>query len=216
MTDVMDQKSPPSGNGSDDEPPPCNSADSEPPHSSHLHESKASIDRLNVDFTLCALPADTLEAEDLETWLGANIREALEYLEVHRAQLSVAMVDDAEMARLHEQFKKVPGTTDVLTFDLAEPPAESLTDQGAPAAIDAEVIVCLDEAQRQAESHGHGWREELLLYIVHGLLHLLGYDDHDPKQSVLMHAKEDEILIAIGVGVVFGHRGASSMSAGDG
>lgn len=112
----------------------------------------------------------------------------------HEGEIRVRMVSDAEMAAAHERYAKARGTTDVLTFDLTE----------GGDAVDVDILVCLDEAERQAGERGHeAWRE-LLLYAVHGMLHCLGHDDHDPAASERMHRLEDEVLTAIGVGPVFG------------
>ena len=104
---------------------------------------------------------------------------------------------DREMSRLHRRYKKARGTTDVLTFDLSE----------IPGRVVGEVHVCVDVALRRAEELGHPLQNELLLYAVHGLLHLCGYDDTDARSFRAMHAKEDELLRAIGVGDVFARRG---------
>ena len=98
------------------------------------------------------------------------------------------------MVALHEQHCDIPGTTDVLTFDLR-------ADLAAP--IDVDIVVCLDEAARQAASRGHDAIHELLLYVLHGVLHCAGYDDHDDDDYAAMHAEEDRILAAIGVGALF-------------
>ena len=99
------------------------------------------------------------------------------------------------MAGAHQRYAGVSGTTDVLTFDLAESGAGRL---------DADLLVCFDEAARQAAGRGHDVATELLLYIVHGVLHCLGQDDHDPAAASRMHAEEDRVLEAIGVGRVYG------------
>lgn len=106
--------------------------------------------------------------------------------------LSVAIVDDATMSGIHERFLSVEGTTDVLTFELEHRP-DGTVEEG-------EVVICFDEAVRQADERGHPVEEELLLYAVHGLLHLSGYDDRDPAAYDRMHAREDELLEAIGIG----------------
>lgn len=98
------------------------------------------------------------------------------------------------MAAAHSGFLGVDGTTDVLTFDLTEP--------GQPD-LDVDILVCVDEARRQGAARGHGVERELLLYIVHGVLHCLGHDDHDPSAAARMHAEEDRILEAVGVGPTY-------------
>lgn len=115
----------------------------------------------------------------------------------HSVELSI--VDDATMAELHLFHSGVEGTTDVLTFDLRE---------GSAGPLDVEIVVCLDEARRMAGagSGGCAVERELLLYLLHGALHCLGHDDHDPEGFARMHEREDEILRAIGVGAVFDER----------
>ncbi len=96
--------------------------------------------------------------------------------------------------------------TDVLTFDLREEPRTK-------AAV-GEIVVCADVARRRAaapsSTRTRGTRRaavaELALYVVHGVLHLCGYDDHLPEDSARMHLREDEILRGIGLGPVFSRR----------
>lgn len=118
--------------------------------------------------------------------------------------MSLLLVGDAEMSRLHAQYKGDPSTTDVLTFDLRDK-------QGSgDEPIEGDIVLCVDEAARQAKQRGHETRIELLLYAVHGLLHLLGYDDHRAADFKRMHAKEDELLQAAGYGAVFNQLQATS------
>ncbi|MCU0689310.1 MAG: rRNA maturation RNase YbeY, partial [Phycisphaerales bacterium] len=108
------------------------------------------------------------------------------------SSVAVRVVGDGEMAAAHQKHLGLDSTTDVLTFDLGS----SVTE---PRCVQADIIVCLDEATRQATARGHGVREELLLYIIHGMLHCLGHDDHDDDAFARMHAEEDRVLSAIGV-----------------
>ena len=121
---------------------------------------------------------------------------------IDRGQLTIAAVDDARMADLHQQFKGAEGTTDVLTFDFRCSPDEP---------VEGDVVVCVDEARRQATGRGHAIRAEVLLYAVHGLLHLLGYDDHEPESAAAMHDREDALLAAIGVGPIYATRRPGAM-----
>lgn len=111
-----------------------------------------------------------------------------------RGEVRVKIVDDSEMSRAHEVYKDVSGTTDVLTFDLRDSEDEPL---------DMDLLICIDEAARQADQHGHTVEKELLLYIVHGMLHCLGHDDQDSASAELMHKREDEVLVAIGAGAAY-------------
>jgi probable rRNA maturation factor len=107
--------------------------------------------------------------------------------------LSIAVVGDRRMSRLHAEYSGIPGPTDVLTFDLG-------TDRRR-ARLDGEIVVCHAVALRRA-----GPRRvlrELSLYVAHGVLHLAGYDDHTPRDFARMHAREDELLAKLGLGRVF-------------
>lgn len=124
-------------------------------------------------------------------------------------EVRVRVVADPEMSAAHAEYLDASGTTDVITFDLSEP-------SGAPGpqlVLDVDILACLDEAARQGAARGHAPERELLLYIIHGVLHCLGHDDHDPVQSSAMHTREDEILRAIGVGDTFNTTASSTTPA---
>ncbi len=115
-------------------------------------------------------------------------------------EVRVRLINDADMADAHLKYSDIPGTTDVLTFDLSE----GRTATGAPPQpLDVDILVCVDEARRQAASHQHAPEREALLYILHGVLHCLGHDDHEDGAFDRMHAEEDRILRAIGIGPLF-------------
>jgi len=102
------------------------------------------------------------------------------------------------MSELHEQFMSIAGPTDVLTFPL------DVDARGRP--VSGEVVVCLPEARRQARNRKVPVEQELLLYALHGLLHLCGYDDRTGRAYRAMHRTEDQILTRLGVGPVFSPR----------
>ncbi|MEM1109326.1 MAG: rRNA maturation RNase YbeY [Planctomycetota bacterium] len=149
----------------------------------------------------------TLDTDDTsppsDGWLVYQLAKACRLVGIEGGQLSVTLVDDPVMSRLHADHCDDPSTTDVLTFDLAdrEPPRA-----GDPVTwIEGDIVVCRDVAERQAAARGHDARTELLLYAVHGLMHLLGEDDHAEEDYSRMHRREDELLTEMGLGPVF-HR----------
>lgn len=119
----------------------------------------------------------------------------------------VRVVDDDAMDAEHQRHSGIAGTTDVLTYDFAQ---DQAPDQRK--VLDADLTLCLDEAQRRADERGHAAELELLLYTIHGVLHCLGHDDHEPDQYARMHQKEDELLTAIGVGPLFAKQPAQQPS----
>lgn len=155
-------------------------------------------------------PAGRLSSSQ-RAWLDDAARRALTHLGV-RGRVGVRVVGDAEMAEAHRRYGHVDGTTDVLTFDLRETPGAgdqgSAGDQGPERSglIDADLLICHDEAARQGRALGHPAERELLLYVVHGVLHCLGEDDREDDAARAMHAREDAVLSAIGVGPVYAAR----------
>ncbi len=112
------------------------------------------------------------------------------------ARIEVVVTRDAGMIKAHREWKGMNTPTDVLTFDLS-PNSHSM---------EATILVCKDEAARSAHRHGTTLLKELLLYVVHGCLHLCGYDDVRATEAKRMHAREDELLTELGIGPVFKSR----------
>jgi probable rRNA maturation factor len=110
-------------------------------------------------------------------------------------ELSVALVGDATMSELHERFLSIAGPTDVLTFPLDE------GERGQ--CVSGEVVVCVPEARRQAKARAIPVEHEVLLYAVHGMLHLSGFDDRTQADYRKMHRTEDRILTELGIGATF-------------
>ncbi len=127
----------------------------------------------------------------LRKYLGA----ARPLLRARLAEMQVILTNNATMSRLHMDFMGLAGPTDVLTFPI------DLDGKGRP--IAGEVYVCVPYATKEAKARGVALREELLLYALHGMLHLCGYDDRTERDFAKMHAREDSILNQIGVGAVF-------------
>ena len=138
-------------------------------------------------------------------WLRKHLRATTPLLPPNKLEdVSIVLVGDAAMARLHVQFMNIPGPTDVLTFPL------DVDTRGR--ATSGEIVVCVPEAKRRARPGRFSdqvgilaLREELLLYTLHGILHLCGLDDRTAGQFRRMHRMEDQILRKLGVGPVF-HR----------
>jgi probable rRNA maturation factor len=116
----------------------------------------------------------------------------------NQGEIRVRIVDDTQMSADHKQFSGIAGTTDVLTFDLSEP-----KDDFQSKVLDVDLTICFDEAQRQSTQLNHRIEHELLLYIIHGTLHCLGYNDHDQDEYQRMHEKEDCLLSTLGLPPTF-------------
>lgn len=108
-------------------------------------------------------------------------------------ELSIALVDLDEMSRLNESYRGKQGPTDVLSFGCDDPCAVVGPDE--PVAI-GDVVIAPDVAVAQAEEYGHTVEEELNLLLVHGILHLLGYDHESDEDAEVMQARERALLEA--------------------
>jgi probable rRNA maturation factor len=114
---------------------------------------------------------------------------------VNKATINVAIVGDETIKKVNTEFLDRPRPTDVISFDLSDDPtAEQSYD----------LIINAEEAARQSAKRDHSTEAELALYITHGLLHNLGFDDAGQAQSREMHDMEDEILQQAGFGVIYG------------
>ena len=128
--------------------------------------------------------------------IGAQAAYLLDRLHLDpEADLSILLVDEEEMARLHVEWMDEPGPTDVLSFPMDDlRPGEP----GSPrvAGVLGDVVLCPAVAARQAEEAGHGLDRECALLLTHGMLHLLGYDHAEPEEHARMFALQDQLLAA--------------------
>jgi len=106
------------------------------------------------------------------------------------AEISLAFVDNPTIHRLNRQFLNHDEATDVLSFPLGEPNARKLA---------GELVIGADVAREQADSRGHDVQAELALYVIHGLLHLCGYDDKSPESTAEIRKRERHYLRQLGL-----------------
>jgi probable rRNA maturation factor len=128
-------------------------------------------------------------------FLRKMLRRAQRLLRSPLRELSIALVSDLQMSDLHNRFMKDASPTDVLTFPLDQ--------DSRGRAIAGEIVINVSEALRQSRRRGIALRNELLLYGLHGMLHLKGLDDRTDSEYQRMHRLEDRILSKLGIGTVF-------------
>ena len=123
--------------------------------------------------------------------LGGAVRGVLHEAGVRRGSVSLALVDDPTIHDLNRRFLKHDYPTDVLSFLLEQ----------ADGYLEGELIVSADTAACRAAQFGWTAAAELLLYVIHGALHLVGYDDQTPRQRTAMRARERDHLRRLGLEV---------------
>ena len=133
------------------------------------------------------VPAEEGQILDLAQFVLAELR-------IHPlAELSVILVDEGAMERLHVQWMDEPGSTDVLSFPMDELRPTPDGQDPEPGLL-GDVVLCPAVARRQAAKAGHSEVAELQLLTTHGILHLLGYDHAEPAQEREMFALQDRLL----------------------
>jgi len=109
------------------------------------------------------------------------------------ADLSILLVDEEEMARLHVEWMDEAGPTDVLSFPMDDLRAGDPTGPRVEGIL-GDIVLCPTVAARQGEVAGHAADVELSLLLTHGVLHLLGHDHAEPEEHERMFALQAELL----------------------
>ena len=120
-----------------------------------------------------------------------------------RVELTIAITGDDQIQVLNRQYRGVDSPTDVLAFGQATTEAQFAAMPGAPAYL-GDVIISYPRAETQASSGGHSAMDEMLLLVVHGVLHLLGHDHATRGQKRKMWAAQENVLRELGVQVRVG------------
>ncbi len=138
-----------------------------------------------------------VEIADLQKHYEINkskIKKAVKVVlnkEVRSAKLSIAFVDNEEIKRLNERFLGSNEVTDVIAFPL----------DNKEGILSGEIVISVETAVEVANKKKSSVEGEIILYLVHGILHLLGYNDNNKKNAKIMHEKESEILAFLGYNV---------------
>lgn len=133
-----------------------------------------------------------------EGWLVAAAQATLHACGRDGHALSVLVVDDDELRRFNRIYRQQDAPTDVLSFAVQEgSPVSAEMPEALTAELDAELgdlMLAYPYASRQSERYGHSLAAELQLLVVHGTLHLIGYDHDTPTRQAEMWRKQSEIL----------------------
>lgn len=136
------------------------------------------------------IPVDTLTDIAESTLTMCNITDA---------ELSIVITTDAAVQNLNRDYRGVDAPTDVLSFETQSDDDFIVSDAGYYL---GDIIIAAPTARRQAIAMGHAPIEEIKLLIIHGILHLLGYDHLTPKEKSMMWALQEKILRHHGLGHV--------------
>jgi len=138
----------------------------------------------------CDCPDFNLDFDRFKTLIEQICRR----FNAEQATISVAIVNDEAIKEVNEKFLHTAETTDVISFDLSD---ENQNEKNY------ELVINAEQALRQAKKLNLSIEAELALYITHGMLHNLGFNDADEKQSKKMHDMENQILQQGGFGIIW-------------
>lgn len=117
----------------------------------------------------------------------------LAHADLAEGELSLVLCDDAFIHGLNREWREVDAPTDVLSFAMGEGEDADLNPD-----VLGDIVISMVTAARQAEEHGHALDVEVRILLVHGFLHLLGYDHIDPDDAVEMREAEGRLLAVLG------------------
>jgi probable rRNA maturation factor len=117
--------------------------------------------------------------------LRLDVKKILTAIDLSDKKVSLVFCDNLFIVKLNKKTFGLKNPTDVISFPLSE---------GFSRDYLGEVVVSVEEAVNAAEDYGNTWKKELLLYVIHGILHLTGYDDLTGPKKTKMDNKQDEIL----------------------
>lgn len=113
------------------------------------------------------------------------LEKVLSYLNISSKKVSIFLCDNRRIRELNREYFKKNSSTDVISFPLA--------DAFEPDYL-GEVVVSVEESVKVADKLKVKWEDELFLYLIHGILHLLGYDDRTKRKKEVMEKKQEEVL----------------------
>lgn len=124
---------------------------------------------------------------DLEKKVAVLAGKIIKLAKIKNGDLSVALVGERKMRAINHQWREQNKVTDVLSFSLAEEESKNI--------ISGEIFICPSQIARQAEKNKESFHSELTRILVHGILHLLGYEHEQKKKDAeLMFAKQEQLL----------------------
>jgi probable rRNA maturation factor len=153
---------------------------------------------LEERYQVAVTVASRFRKEVDEEWLRGVARRVLAAEGVAKAEVSVVVSDDGTIRDLNARYRGEDAPTDVLSFALSERAEDFVLPPDGVLRL-GEVVVSLPTARRQARASGHGVREEIAWLVVHGLLHLLGYDHQEEEEERVMRSREAALLAAPGM-----------------
>ena len=125
-----------------------------------------------------------------ETLLNKVADYAMMSEDVHNGVVNIIIVDNKRIREINKEYRKIDKETDVISFALEDDD----TFIELPIRILGDIYISIDKVKSQASEYGHSEKREICFLVVHGILHLLGYDHMNENDELVMFSKQDKIL----------------------
>lgn len=132
---------------------------------------------------------ETDEKVDLKD-IEALLKKSVKFLNIENAVFNVIIIDDSKIHEINREYRGVDRSTDVISFALED----AKDNINVPARILGDIYISIDTARRQAYEYYNTEKEEIRFLVIHGLLHLLGYDHMNANDEKEMMSLEEEVL----------------------
>lgn len=139
--------------------------------------------------------------KELEQVMETIVLDSLRYEKFdENCEVSISIVDNAEIQQINKQFRNIDRPTDVLSFPMLTFTENEIIEKNENGEIVlGDIIISLERAEEQAKEYGHSLKREIAFLTAHSMLHLLGYDHMELEEEKEMFAKQKEILEAAGI-----------------
>ena len=138
----------------------------------------------------------------IENEFSEGLEEAGVSASALSAELGVTVVSDEEIRELNRDYRGIDRVTDVLSFpqfDGREALLDDLISESSQITLVGDVVICFDQAARQAEEYSTGMTREMLYLFVHSVMHLFGYDHMEEDEKAVMREREELVLSGMGI-----------------
>lgn len=146
------------------------------------------------------------EGLEFDDGLRAEIERAVilmgDLYDAAECEVSITLTDDEHIRELNKKYRGLDRATDVLSFALHESdePEIIFEDGESQADVLGDIVVSVERARSQSLEYGHSFRRELIFLIVHGMLHLLGYDHMEESDRLEMEAEQKFVMSELSIG----------------
>jgi len=144
---------------------------------------------INNNWNIREIPTGDFERLALEIYRAGELNE--------KGELSITFMDDEEIAALNKKYRNIDGPTDVLSFPQREGMEIPDPDDEDFEPLLGDIMISTEAAARQANEMGHSFEKEIKILLIHGILHLYGYDHYEPEEAALMKKEEEKILAVL-------------------